>query len=359
EAIAAYNTAIELQPDFAKAHSNLGYALLHSGDFLNGWREYEWRWHGGTKRLKSRGLTKPQWRGEDISGRTILLYAEQGLGDTIQFCRYAALVTARGARVIMEVPPPLLQVLSGLHGVDRLVTTGDPLPDFDFHCPLLSLPLAFGTQVETIPAPIPYLFAKPEQTAYWRNRLGPKIQPRVGLVWNGGFRSNQPELWALNERRNIPVQLISRLNVPYIDFVSLQKGEPAESEMLALQAELWPGGNFHNPATELRDFEDTAGLIENLDLVISVDTSTAHLAGAMGKPVWLLNRFDTCWRWLEHRDDSPWYPTVRLFRQTEHGEWDGVIQRVAGALAEKFAPQSSGSKNIKNPNSIIAPLQVA
>jgi hypothetical protein len=200
----------------------------------------------------------------------------------------------------------------------------------------MSLPLTFATQIDTIPAQIPYLAATPETSAYWRDRLGAKTRPRVGLVWNGGFRPHQPELHAVNARRNIPLQIIARLNHPEIDFVSLQKGEPAESELLALKDVLWPENNLYNAANELEDFADTAGLIEHLDLVISVDTSTAHLAGAMGKQVWLLNRFDTCWRWFEHRDDSPWYPTLRLFRQTERGDWAGVIARVAAALAAEL-----------------------
>ena len=221
----------------------------------------------------------------------------------------------------------------GSQGVDRLIAAGEPLPAFDFHCPLMSLPLTFQTQIDTIPTHIPYLSATAETVAYWLDRLGAKTRPRVGLVWNGGFRPSQPEL----RRRDMPLQVIARLNHPEIDFVSLQKGEPAESELLALKDVLWPENNLYDAANELEDFADTAGLIEHLDLVISVDTSTAHLAGAMGKPVWLLNRFDTCWRWFEHRDDSPWYPTLRLFRQAEPGDWAGVIDRVAAsALAAEL-----------------------
>jgi hypothetical protein len=233
---------------------------------------------------------------------------------------------------VLEVPRPLLRLLSGLTGVDQLIAAGDPLPAFDVHCPLMSLPLACGTQIDTIPAQLPYLSAKPETVSCWRDRLGPKTRPRVGLVWNGGFQPKQLEL----QRRNMPLQAIAQLNDPQIDFFSLQKGEPAESELIALQDTLWPGDNFHNAAHDLKDFDDTAGLIANLDLVIGVDTSTVHLAGAMGKPVWLLNRFDSCWRWLEQRDDSPWYPTLRLFRQPGRGDWESVIQNVARALAVRM-----------------------
>ena len=334
EAIDAYGHAIRLKPDFAEAHVNLGMELLLCGDFSRGWAEYEWRLNGASRHLKPRAFSRPQWRGGDLGGRRILLHAEQGLGDTIQFCRYASLVAGRGGIVTLEVPPELSRLLSGLRGTAQVIAAGDPVPAFDVQCSLMSLPLAFGTRLETIPAQVPYIAAKPDKVSYWRDRLGPRTRPRVGLVWSGGFRPDQPELHAVNERRNLPVQLIGQLNHPNIDFFSLQKGEPAESEFIALKDAIWPGGNLTNAAPDIKDFDDTAGLIENLDLLISVDTSTAHLAAAMGKPVWLLNRFDSCWRWLEHRDDSPWYPTLRLFRQTDRGDWQGVVQRVSLALAD-------------------------
>jgi tetratricopeptide (TPR) repeat protein len=333
EAIGAYNQAIHIRPDFVEAHVNLGMELLLSGDFARGWEEYEWRLLGASRHRASRPFSQPRWLGEPLNGRRILLHAEQGLGDTIQFCRYAPLVAAaRGGRVILEAPRPLLRLLSGLRGVTQLVAAGDPIPAFDVQCSLMSLPLAFRTRLDTIPAQIPYLTTSPDKAAYWRDRLGPRARRRIGLVWSGGFRADQPELHAVNERRNIPLRVIAQLNQPDIDFVSLQKGEPAESELVALKDEVWPGGSLINAAPDLDDFDDTAGLIAALDLVISVDTSTAHLAAAMGKPVWLLNRFDSCWRWLEHREDSPWYPTLRLFRQTTPGDWQGVIERVAAEL---------------------------
>jgi tetratricopeptide (TPR) repeat protein len=332
EAIDAYHHAIRFSPGFAEAHVNLGMELLLAGDLPQGWAEYDWRLRGASRHLQPRQFAKPQWRGESLNGRRILLHAEQGLGDTIQFCRYVPLLAARGACVTLEVPRPLLRLLSGLHGVTHLIATGDTIPDFDVQCSLMSLPLAFETRIDTIPARPGYLAAKPETTSRWRARLGPPSRRRVGLVWSGGHRPDQPELADVNQRRNIPFQVIGQLNHPDIDFFSLQKGEPAESEAVALGDALWPDGNFTNASPDLQDFDDTAGLIENLDLVISVDTSTAHLAAAMGKPVWLLNRFDSCWRWLENRDDSPWYPTLRLFRQTERGDWHSVMTRVAQAL---------------------------
>ena len=334
EAIDAYEEAIHVRPDFAEARFNHSMELLLAGDFDRGWAEYEWRLDEACQHLAPRTFSRPRWRGENLRGRRILLHAEQGLGDTIQFCRYASLVAARGGCVTLEVPKLLVGLLSGLAGVTQLIAAGSALPAFDVHCPLMSLPLVFGTRLATIPAPIPYLTAKPDRVVRWRNRLGPSTRLRVGLVWSGGLRPDQPELREVNERRNIPLRMLGRLNHPGIDFVSLQKGEPAESEGLALKDIIWPAGNFYNAAPQIGDFEDTAALIETLDLVISVDTSTAHLAAAMGKPVWLLNRFDSCWRWLEHRDDSPWYPTLRLFRQTAAGDWPGVMERVAGALAD-------------------------
>ncbi len=332
EAIDAYSQAIRIRPNFIEAHVNLGMERLLSGDFLRGWEDYEWRLRVTAPHLRQRTYSQPQWQGEPLNGRTILLHAEQGLGDTIQFCRYTPLVAARGGRITLEVPKPLLGLLSGLDGVTQLVAAGDPIPDFDLQCSLMSLPFAFGTVLDTIPAAIPYIRPKPEKISYWQDVLGPKTRRRLGLVWNGGLRPDQPELKAVNERRNIPLALIGQLNHLDIDFISLQKGEPAESELIALKDEIWPRGNLFNAAPDIADFDDTAGLIAILDLVISVDTSTAHLAAAMGKPVWLLNRFDTCWRWLEHREDSPWYPTLRLFRQSEPGDWQGVMQRVAAAL---------------------------
>jgi tetratricopeptide (TPR) repeat protein len=331
-AIAAYEQAISIRPDFAEAHVNLGMELLLAGELPRGWAAYEWRLRKKSPLLQPRIFTQPQWRGEALNGRRILLHAEQGLGDAIQFCRYVPWVAAEGGCVILEAPRTLLRLLSGLDGVSELVAAGDALPEFDVQCSLMSLPFAFGTALDTIPARVPYLAARPERADFWRDRLGPRTRRRIGLVWSGGFRPDQPELHAVNQRRNIPLRLLGQLNHPAIEFVSIQKGEPAESELRALRQELWPGGNLHDAAPAIDDFADTAGLIEVLDLVISVDTSTAHLAAAMGKPVWLLNRFDSCWRWLEYRDDSPWYPGLRLFRQTAPGDWQGVMNRVRAAL---------------------------
>jgi hypothetical protein len=263
------------------------------------------------------------------------------LGDTIQFCRYATLVAQLGATVLLEVQSPLLELLSGLEGVCQVVAEGETVPPFDYHCPLMSLPLAFRTTIGTIPAHIPYIIAEPSKAAYWQTKLGEHHKPRVGLVWSGGFRPNHPEIWEINERRNIPLELIARINLPEFDFYSLQKGDPAESELLLREQEVWPETNLFNFAHELNDFSDTAALIENMDLVISVDTSSAHLAAAMGKPVWILNRYDNCWRWLLDRDDSPWYPTVKLYRQQRLGDWVSVLEQVRTDVSKSCLPQSS------------------
>ena len=333
-AIAEYDLLIATKPDYSDAYWNKSLTLLLGGDFDKGWELYEWRWLRGKTISNQRYAAKPLWLGaESLKNKTILLHSEQGLGDTIQFCRYATLVAQLGAIVILEVQPPLLELLSGLDGVCQVVAEGETLPPFDYHCPLMSLPLAFRTTIGTIPADIPYIKADQSKAAYWHNKLGEHTKPRVGLVWSGGFRPNQPEVWVVNERRNIPLELIALINSTEFDFYSLQKGDPAELELLQRKQVVWPEANLFNLAHELHDFSDTAALIENLDLVISVDTSTAHLTAAMGKPVWVLNRFDSCWRWLLDRDDSPWYPSVKLYRQQRMGDWESVLDQVKTDLA--------------------------
>jgi hypothetical protein len=285
----------------------------------------------------------PLWLGkESIAGRTILIHAEQGLGDTVQFCRYAKLLAERGASVILEVQAPLLKLLEGAEGVSRLIASGSEWPpDIDYQCPLMSLPLAFATTLASIPADVPYLSSNPEKVSFWREKLGERQKLRVGLVWSGGFRPEQPELWAVNSRRNIPLSKLAPLVHPEIEFYSLQKGQPAESELAELRAGGWEGPELVDFTGLLTDFSDTAALIECLDLVISVDTSIVHVAGALAKPVWVLNRFDTCWRWLLQRSDSPWYPTLRLFRQERPGDWDGVVERARTELLRLVAVRPS------------------
>ncbi len=322
-ALASYDQAIVLKPDYAAALFNKSVLLLLMGQFAEGWRLYEWR---KTKAdpIAARGTSQPPWLGETyIAGKTILLTEEQGLGDTIQFCRYAPLVAQRGVRVILEVPPQLTRLAKSLSGVAQVVETGRPLPAFDCHCSLLSLPLAFKTELATIPATTPYLKADPDLSKAWKDRLGTKTKLRVGLVWSGGIRPNQPV--SVNQRRNIPLAKFAALKSPDVAFYSVQKGQPGESELAELKTNRWSGPDIVDLTGAIGDFSDTAAFIDNLDLVITVDTAVAHLAGALGKPVWILNRFDTDWRWLLERTDSPWYPTARLFRQDKPGDWDSVI----------------------------------
>jgi tetratricopeptide (TPR) repeat protein len=333
EALIACGKAIALRPDMAQAQWNQSLCLLLMGRFAEGWRQYEWR-KKLDRPIAARSFPAPLWLGEDdIAGKTLFIWWEQGLGDTLQFCRYAKLAEAKGAKVVLSVQQPLHGLLKGLSPAIEIIGQADAPRRYDYHCPLLSLPLAFGTTLETIPAPVPYLAVDPEKSARWKRKLGEKKNVRVGLVWSGGFRPDQPKVWSLNERRNIPLAKLAQLMHPDIEFYSLQKGEPA-----AQLAELGRG-HRDQPAiidltSELNDFADTAALVDNLDLVISVDTSTTHLAGAMGKPVWILNRFAACWRWLLERTDSPWYPTARLYRQPQAGDWDDVVRRVRADLRD-------------------------
>ncbi len=319
EAAACYRKAIDLRPDFPDAHHNAALALLALGDLQTGWAEYEWRW--GTSQLieARRDFAQPQWRGEAAEGRTLLIHAEQGFGDTLQFCRYAPLAAARGLRVIMEVQQPLVRLIRGLAGVDVVVGRGGELPAFDLHCPMLSMPLALGTTLTTIPSAASYLRAGAAQVAAWRARLATMASPspRVGLAWAG-----KPTHAADSRRSLAPARLAPLFALSGLHFFNLQKDGPAAPAD-------FPPTDFMD---EMADFADTAALIANLDLVISVDTAVAHLAAALGKPVWLLDRFDPCWRWLTGQRDSPWYPTLRLYRQAHPGDWDAVLAEVADDL---------------------------
>ncbi len=333
EAIVTLREAVAANPADADIAVNLGLALLSSGTHMReGFALFERRREQGA--TAPRGFSEAFWQGEDIAGRTILLHAEEGFGDTLQFVRYAPLVAARGARVILEVPPPLVRLCAGLPGVTQVVATGAALPAFDCHCPLLSLPHVFGTTLETIPAAIPYLAADPALVREWATRLPPGPGLRVGLVWAGHAQAQRAYAHRVDPRRSLALAALAPLGaVPGIAFVSLQKGPPANE--LA-----HPPFTINDPMAEVRDFADTAALIAGLDLVISVDTAVAHLAGALGKPVWMLSRFDACWRWLRARSDSPWYPTLRVYRQPSPGEWAPAIATLTADLA-RLARQSA------------------
>ncbi len=329
-AVESFDRAIALRSDYAAAHWNQGLCWLALGRLDRGWKLFEWR-----KRLPmplgNRAFPQPVWLGRDsIAGKTLFIHWEQGFGDTLQFCRYAGLALALGARVVMSVQDPLRRLVTTLGaGVD--VVGGDEQPEaFDYHCPMMSLPLALGTTLETIPGPARYLAADPAAVAGWRGRMGALDGLRVGLCWAGNALRPNPSTRLLDRRRSIALAQLAPLSgVAGVQFVSLQKGDGA-----ARGGATDDGVSLHDWTDELNDFADTAALIEALDLVITVDTSVAHVAGALGKPVWILNRFDGCWRWLLERDDSPWYPAMRLFRQPTQGDWDSVVGAVAVALGQ-------------------------
>lgn len=333
DARACFDHVLSHEPSNTLARWNKSLLCLQLGDYENGWKLYEAGW-AINMRGYPRELNRPLWLGrESLAGKTILLHAEQGLGDTLQFCRYAAMVKHLGARVLLEVPEPLLPLMQDLDGIDECVVQGQPLPEFDFHCPLMSLPLAFETRLQTIPSAVAYLKPNPQKVLDWSAKVVNQKRLKVGIVWNGGFRPHLPHVWSVNQRRNVSLGLLSSsLKGVNADFYSLQKGEPAESEIRGQEELYWPEGNFINLVCDLHDFSDTAALIANLDVVISVDTSTAHLAAAIGKPTWLLSRYDNCWRWLEGRTDSPWYPTLTLYRQGADRNWVPTLARLADDL---------------------------
>jgi hypothetical protein len=316
---------VELRPDFSDAHYNLGLALLQTGDFAEGWLEYEWRFRrtGGTNPLRHQEI--PRWEGESPAHKTILLYAEQGYGDALQCIRYVPLFARAGARVVVECRRELHSLFSVIEGVHEVVAPGDPLPLCEMQSPLFSLPRLFNTRLETIPVAMPYLQAGPSAVCRWRNVLRPaSALLHVGLVWEGN-----PE-HANDHQRSISREFFRNLSLPPgILFHSLDPhGVESEFPLPVM-----------DHAAHLTDFKETAALITNLDLVITVDTAVAHLAGALAKPVWVLLPFAADWRWLQNRSDSPWYPTMRLIRQPAQGRWDAVLTEVEQALASLIREQ--------------------
>jgi len=326
EAAMSAARALRARPDFAEARFVESVARLTLGDFSSGWRGYEARWAIQSLAPARRKFAAPQWRGrEPLDGKSILLHAEQGFGDTIQFVRYAPLVAARGGKVILEVQPTLARLCARVAGVASVVARGDELPHFDFHCPLLSLPLAFATGMTTIPADIPYLSADSKEIAAWQPPL-PQQRPRVGLVWSGA-RGHDNDL-----NRSMPLAALTPLfELADIAFVSLQH-DVREEDAAVLRSR--PDVLQVGPA--LRDFAETAAAIASLDLVIAVDTAVAHLTGAIGKPLFLLLPYAADFRWLRERADSPWYPTARLFRQAAFGEWDSVVAVLRAELTRSL-----------------------
>lgn len=336
ESIAAYRQAIALRPDSAEAHHNLAWPLLLRGEFAAGWEEFEWRF-----RVRSfgynRGFYQPQWDGSDLTGKTILLHAEAGHGDTVQFVRYAPLVAHRGGHVILECQPALVSLLAQVPGIERVIPYGDPLPHFDCQIHLLSLPRIFHTTLDNIPRSVPYLAAPAERARLWKERLREDRGLKVGLVWAGSDKVRDPR------KRTASLSVLAPLaSVAGVQFYSLQKGEAAHQAAHPPQ-----GMPIIDWTEELHDFADTASLMDHLDLIISVDTGVVHVAGAMGKPVWVLLPFIADWRWLLAREDSPWYPTLRLFRQSKRGEpWEDVAARMSKALEDEFTSLRRGASGI-------------
>jgi predicted O-linked N-acetylglucosamine transferase (SPINDLY family) len=337
-ALSCYRQALRLKPDCGETHKNLALIQLSQGDFEHGWAEYEWRWQCKSA-ISRRSFREPPWDGSPLAGRTILLHVEQGLGDTLQFIRYARLVKERGGTVVVECQPALVGILSMCRGIDRLIAWGSPLPAFDVYTPLLSLPRLFQTTLATVPAEVPYLRADASLVKPWRERLKSLDGFRIGIAWQGSHK------YRGDQRRSMPLERFAPLaGVPGVHLISLQKGPGTEQlEQLADRFPVTDVGSQLDEATGA--FMDTAAVMKNLDLVVTSDTSIAHLAGALGVPVWLALSAVPDWRWLLDRDDSPWYPSMRLFRQTRLGDWGGVFERLSTVLRQRLA-ESHNSRGV-------------
>jgi len=321
-AIAAFQGALARRPEQANLHTMLAFCLLATGDWRSAWPEYEWRWRDPHFRAPELPAKQPRWQGEDLTGRTILLQCEQGFGDTLQFVRYVPMVKASGGRVLLRAPKPLLPLLQNFPGIDELHANEDGAPPCDVYAPLLSLPGLFGTEPGTVPNDIPYLHADRALVGTWRARLAPRTGLSVGLCWQG----NPAHL--SDHQRSIRLEMLRPLlDGPGIRFVSLQVG-PGQEQLEPLRDRIIDPFAPNTAPT----FADTAAIIADLDLVITIDSAIAHLAGAMGKPVWILLAARNDWRWMRERTDTPWYPQARLFRQETLGTWAEVVMQVRQAL---------------------------
>jgi Tfp pilus assembly protein PilF len=324
EALVSYDAVLAIDPQSPDAHWNKGLIHLALGDFDQGWAGYEWRSRKKTDN-DVRVFDRPRWSGaEPVFGKTVLLHAEQGFGDTIQFIRYAPVVAGAGATVIVEAPTPLRRLIEDVEGVSTVIARGEPVPGFDLHCPLLSTPLAFRTTLETVPADIPYLRAEPDLVERWRERLSVNRSLRVGIAWTGNPTHRNDRNRSIALRR-----MVGALSSdPRVQLIGVQRDVRDEDrETLRLYPDVLSLGGA------LTDFSDTAAVISLLDLVISVDTSVAHLAGALGQPVWILLPYNGDWRWMLEGETSIWYPTAKLFRQPKPGDWDSVLTKVAAELS--------------------------
>jgi Flp pilus assembly protein TadD len=325
EGIECFKRALSMKPDSASTHFVLGMAYLVTGDFANGWKEYVWRWKTEKYSPKLTFLAAPEWQGEPLAGKTLFVHAEQGIGDTLQFVRYLSMLQEQGCKIVLEVQPLLKRLISRLKGIDALIECGEPLPSMDFHVPLLNIPGIIGTDICNIPRDVPYLSVDVGARDVWQKRLD-TLPPglNVGIVWAGSPTHDNDRNRSMRLSQFAPFAKLDGIN-----WISLQKGgagaqvNSASQQLVTID---W--------TTDIHDFEDSAALIECLDLVISVDTSAVHLAGALNKPVWAMIPFAPDWRWLLDRTDSPWYPSLRLFRQKHRGNWDTVIAEVVQALKE-------------------------
>ncbi len=327
EAVISFSQAIAQDPRHADAHLNMGLTFLLNGDFQSGWELYEWRWKAKGTNLAIPNFEQKMWMGHSsLENKTILIHGEQGLGDVLQFCRYLPQLKNRGAGVLLAVHHSLRALLETLDGVDAFINKGEALPPFDFHCPLLSLPLALQTDLDSIPKSPAYLRADPNKVSEWAMRLGVKTKPRIGVVW-----SSTSKFKGDAQRSMTFSQFQQALPPSDLQYICLQK-EIKESD----------AGSFSERqdvaffGDQLHDFSDTAALVDNLDLIISTCTSVPHLSGAMGKPTWVLLGHVPDWRWMLHRDDSPWYPSVKLYRQDASWQWDAVVDRVRQDLLVRF-----------------------
>jgi tetratricopeptide (TPR) repeat protein len=329
EALASFSRAIALEPGHAEAQFNAAMMHLLLGDFRAGWKQYEWRWRRPEGAAVQRSFAQPLWLGDQpLADKTILLHAEQGLGDAVQFVRYAPLVAARGARVLVEVPAALKPLIEGFAGVSAVIARGEPLPAFDLHCPLLSLPLAFATELASVPCAVPYLHAGDDRIAAWAPRLPPRRGLRVGLAWSGN-----PALKNDRNRSIALARLAPLWDLPDVQVIGLQR-EPRPDDADGLRT----APQLVNLGDDFNDFADTAAVIALLDVVVAVDTAVAHLAGALGRPVFVLLPYAPDFRWLVARTDSPWYPSARLLRQPAIGDWESVVAVLCRELADIARP---------------------
>lgn len=334
EAIAAFSQARKIDPSNASARKNESMARLRKGELRAGFELYESRWEEAEFIAQKRELACTWWRGDQsLKGRSILLHAEQGLGDTIQFARYASILAEQGASVILEAPVPLFELMSDLPGPAQIFRRGEPIPATDFHCPLLSLPFAMRTDLDSVPAKIPYLRPRTPQIARWQAETAGLTGLKVGIVWSGNPNHKN------DHNRSLPFTLFQKIFACRgASFVVLQKDIRADEQPF-----LTACPNLHNWSADFGDFAQTAGLIQQLDLIVSVDTSIAHLAGAMGKPTWILLPFAPDWRWMGNSDRNPWYPCMKLFRQPQIGDWDTVLTQVSTELTKLGSAQPPSS----------------